>query len=162
MLNYEIRVFPSKAADGSVYWTARFPAIEGCVGGGDTVEEAIAEAQDNLEIYLEFLKEENKRIPAEYNPPEYNGRIALRIQKSTHKKVAEAAEREGVSINTFLSNAIECYIGMKKYDFDLEEKVREIQALLGTSTTEYAKSTDTILRLWTGVTNPYKVCSGMN
>ena len=33
MKNYEVRVFPKKDADGDVYWTAEFPAIEGCVGG---------------------------------------------------------------------------------------------------------------------------------
>ena len=50
MFNYEIRVFPLKAADGSIYWTARFPAVDGCVGGGDTPAEAIAEANENLKV----------------------------------------------------------------------------------------------------------------
>ena len=44
MNNYEIRVFPKIAEDGSTYWTACFPSIPECVGGGDTIEEAIEDA----------------------------------------------------------------------------------------------------------------------
>ena len=62
MNNYEIRIIP-KLADDSVYWTAYFPSIPDCVGGGDTAEEALIEAQENLKIYLEFLKDENREIP---------------------------------------------------------------------------------------------------
>ena len=47
-------------ASGKTYWTAFYPAVEGCVGGGDTVEETIKEAEENLDIFLEYLKEEKK------------------------------------------------------------------------------------------------------
>lgn len=60
MNNYEIRVIPKVDASGKTYWTAFYPAVEGCVGGGDTVEEAIKEAEENLDIFLEYLKEEKK------------------------------------------------------------------------------------------------------
>ena len=63
MKNYEIRVFPKLADDGSTYWTACYPSVPGCVGGGDTVEEAISDAQENLQVYLEFLQEEKRKIP---------------------------------------------------------------------------------------------------
>ncbi len=127
MCNYEIRVFPLKAEDGSTYWTAQFPAVEGCIGGGDTPEEAITEAQENLEIFLEYLQEEKKKIPAEYEAPEYNGKISLRVSKSVHKKVAEIAEQEGISINMLLNNAVEHYLGMKEYDLELDKKIRRIE-----------------------------------
>ena len=57
MKNYEVQIFPKVADDGTTYWTACYPSIPGCVGGGDTIEEAIADAQENLQIYLEFLDE---------------------------------------------------------------------------------------------------------
>ena len=60
MKHYEIRVIPKVDASGKNYWTAFQPAVEGCVGGGDTVEEAIKEAEENLGIFLEYLKEEKK------------------------------------------------------------------------------------------------------
>ena len=77
MANYEIRVFPRKAEDGSTYWTAWFPAVEGCVGGGDTPQEAIGEANENLEVFLTYLKETNKKIPEEFSFSGYDMPIAL-------------------------------------------------------------------------------------
>ena len=39
MNKYEIRVIPKEDVEGKTYWTAFYPAIEGCVGGGETAEE---------------------------------------------------------------------------------------------------------------------------
>lgn len=61
MENYEIRVFPKLADDGSTYWTACYPSVPGCVGGGDTLEKAISDAQENLSVYLEYLQEEKSK-----------------------------------------------------------------------------------------------------
>lgn len=65
MENYEIRVFPKLADDGSIYWTACYPSVPGCVGGGDTLEEAISDAQENLNVYLEHLQEEKSKQKSE-------------------------------------------------------------------------------------------------
>lgn len=56
MKNYEIRVIPKMDASGKTYWTASYPAVSGVVGGGDTAEEAIKEAEENLEVFLDYLK----------------------------------------------------------------------------------------------------------
>ena len=123
MMNYEIKVFPQTADDGSTYWTACFPAIPECVGGGDTPEEAVAEANENLSFYLEYLEDEGKTAPKEYSVPEYNGKISLRVPKSIHKALAEAAENDGVSINLLLNNAVSQYLGLKNFDLQFQKKV---------------------------------------
>mgnify|MGYP002627596409 CR=1 FL=1 len=61
MENFEIIVFPKLADDGSTYLTACYPSVPGCVGGGDTPEEAISDAQENLNVYLEYLQEEKSK-----------------------------------------------------------------------------------------------------
>ena len=127
MNNYEIRVIPKVDASGKTYWTAFYPAVEGCVGGGDTVEEAIREAEENLGVFLEYLKEEKKELPEPYNELQYNGKIALRLPKRTHQKVAYQAKEDGVSINTFLVAAVENYLGKKEYEYKLEEKTEQIK-----------------------------------
>lgn len=58
MDDYEIRVVSKIDEAGETYWTAFYPAIPGCVGGGITAEEAISEAKENLDIYLEYLAHE--------------------------------------------------------------------------------------------------------
>lgn len=133
MKNYEIRVFPKVAEDGSTYWTACYPSIPGCVGGGDTVEEAICEAKENLDVYLEYLEEECKKIPEEDYKSEYSGKIALRISKSTHKRIAEMADAEGISINLLLNNAIENYLGIKLYEAKLNKKIDDLRRLANVS-----------------------------
>lgn len=36
------------------------PDLKGCVGGGDTIEEAIADAEATKAVYLNYLKENEK------------------------------------------------------------------------------------------------------
>ncbi len=129
MANYEIRVIPKIDASGETYWTAYFPAVDGCVGGGSTEEEAIVEAKENLEIYLEYLESENLDIPDEYEDISYSGKIALRVSKSTHKKLAEKSVDEGISINMLINSAVEHYLGMSEYNCELDAKIRRIQSL---------------------------------
>ena len=133
MNNYEIRVIPKVDAEGKTYWTAFYPAIDGCVGGGDTAEEAIKEAAENLECFLAYLKEEKQETPKPYSEPQCSGKIALRIPKRTHQLVAMRANEEEVSINTFLVSAIEHYLGKKEYEFQLDQKIDELREIASTS-----------------------------
>lgn len=126
-MNYEIRLIPKQDSDGDTYWTAYFPAIPECVGGGDTPTEAMNEAYENLEIYLDYLKSQKKVIPTEYKENIFNGRIALRLPKTMHKKITEFADKEGVSTNTLIICAIEHYTGLKQFDYKLEDKIKIIQ-----------------------------------
>lgn len=155
MLNYEIRVIPKLDDSGKTYWTAFFPAIPGCVGGGDNAEEAMREANENLELFLEYLEEERKSVPLPYEEPQYAGKIALRIPKSTHKKIAELAESEGVSINAILNSAIECYLGMKQFDYQIEKKISDLQEV-ATKTLQVqiysATRQEELLSAWKGIT----------
>lgn len=59
--NYEIRVIPKKDNSGNVYWTAFFPEIVGCIGGGNSAEEAIRDAEENLKVYLDYLFRGNEK-----------------------------------------------------------------------------------------------------
>lgn len=49
------------ADDNSVYYTAKFPDIYGCVGGGSTPTEAVKEAKKNLKIYRDYQKGKEKK-----------------------------------------------------------------------------------------------------
>ena len=60
---YTLRIYPIICEDDSLSWGAEFVEIKGCVGGGDTVNEAISELYKNLEDYLKYLKDNNEFIP---------------------------------------------------------------------------------------------------
>ena len=133
MNKYEIRVIPKEDVEGKTYWTAFYPAIEGCVGGGETAEEAIREAEENLEFFLEYKKKKKREIPKSYVDSQFSGKIALRIPKSTHKLVAIRANEEKVSINTFLVSAIMCYLGQKEYEYQLDKKIEQLRDIANDS-----------------------------
>lgn len=46
-------------------------------------------------------------IPAD----DFSGRVTLRLAKSLHRSLAQAADREGVSLNQHLTNILNCYAG---------------------------------------------------
>ncbi len=44
-------------------YSAVVPALPGCASQGETVEEALANAQEAVELYLEVLRDQGKPIP---------------------------------------------------------------------------------------------------
>lgn len=129
MSDYEVRIVPKKDCDGLTYWTAFYPAIKAVVGGGDTPEEAIKEAQENLDVYLEYLKEEKRQLPQEYIENKFSGNIALRVPKSTHQKLSELSEDEGMSVNSLINCAIDRFLGTKDYESKLLENFSHLQEI---------------------------------
>lgn len=106
-LNYELKLIRKLDDKGNEYWTAYFPAVNDCTGTGDTFEEAVKEAYENLEIYLDYLKEAGYPIPQEYEEPEYSGKFTFRTSRTKHKQIVELAKKEGLSLNNYLNELID-------------------------------------------------------
>ena len=99
-LAYRITLRPLAAADGGG-WLVEFPDLPGCVADGPTPEAALAEAEDARHSWIEAARQHGDPIP----PPAadtaaYSGRWVLRTPKTLHRRLAERARREGVSLNT--------------------------------------------------------------
>ena len=45
------------------YWVAQCPSLPPCISQGETKEEAIANIQEAIELYIELLQEEGRVIP---------------------------------------------------------------------------------------------------
>lgn len=52
---FRLEVNPIVLDNGKVEWEAVYPDLKYCVGAGDTPEEAVHEAEQNKEIYLEEI-----------------------------------------------------------------------------------------------------------
>ena len=93
------------------YWLAKSSCLNGCIGQGDSAEEAIKELEENELMWLETAKEVGIKIPEV--PVEdtvtYSGRLSLRMSPAVHKQAAIIAKREGVSLNQYVNNAIVNY-----------------------------------------------------
>ena len=109
---------------GERQYIVKYIDFETVIGGGDTIEEAIEEAEGNLEFYLEYCEEHNIEVPEPsiHDYELYSGKVTLRMSKSLHQKVNDRARREGVSINSLLNEAIAEYIERKNVVSMLAEK----------------------------------------
>lgn len=55
----QVIIYPGE--DG--YWVAQCPSLPPCISQGKTKEEAIANIQEAIELYIEVLQEEGRVIP---------------------------------------------------------------------------------------------------
>lgn len=91
-----------------VFWAAYSLALDGCVGQGETAEEAIHELEINENEWLDSAQKYGIPIPdaSKYKEPEYSGKFTVRIARSTHRIAAEHAQRDGISLNQYVNDAI--------------------------------------------------------
>jgi antitoxin HicB len=87
-------------------WFARFPDLPGCLADGETEEEALARGNEAKSLWLEIALKAGKDIPQPSEEPPYSGRLNVRLPKGLHETAARFAEREGVSLNTYLVQLI--------------------------------------------------------
>ena len=76
-----------------------YPDLPGCITCGETVESAVANAQDAKRAWLEAALEDGIPIREPDDLESYSGQFKLRIPKSLHKSLTEHAKREGISMN---------------------------------------------------------------
>ena len=100
-LEYPFTIRPLSEAEGGGY-LIEFPDLPGCMSDGETIEEAIANGEDAKRCWLEAMRDAGRPIPtASVETAEsYSGKWQLRTPKSLHRRLAERAKREGVSLNT--------------------------------------------------------------
>ncbi len=108
--DYNFKVYKDEFND----WVCEYNDIPGLIGVGSTVEEAITEAKVFLDLHLDTLDQENAEYPSKSSLNNHSGRITVRVSKSTHRRVAQFAENENISINQFITDAIHEYLGFTK------------------------------------------------
>ena len=106
-MKYPYRVFKAEY-EGKAFWVAKSDSLKGCVGQGDSLEEALNELEENEVAWIETAKEFGIAIPdiAVEQVNEYSGKLTLRISPSEHEKAAKYAKREGVSLNQYIHDAV--------------------------------------------------------
>jgi antitoxin HicB len=98
---YRFTIRPLTEDEGSGY-LIEFPDLPGCMSDAETIEDAIANGEDAKRSWIAAMKDAGRPIPApSVEPVEgYSGKWQLRAPKSLHRKLADRAKREGVSLNT--------------------------------------------------------------
>lgn len=119
-----LKVYPAIIHEENGGYWVEFPDLEGCQTQGDTMEEAMAMAQEALGLYLVSLMERNLTIPAPSNLKNINGNghsttyvttdiDAYRRDTRAVKKMlsipawlAKEAEEKNISLSRVLQDAL--------------------------------------------------------
>ena len=106
-LPYEERIFPSP--EGGFVGTV--PDLPGCITQAETKIELLEMLEDAKKCWLESALETGDNIAEPNYNEKYSGKCQLRLPKSLHKKLAEAADAEGVSLNQMATYLISGVLG---------------------------------------------------
>ncbi|BBB89383.1 MAG TPA: type II toxin-antitoxin system HicB family antitoxin [Methylomusa anaerophila] len=101
-LAYPFSVRPLSEEDGGG-WIVEFPDLKGCIGTGDSIEEALKDAMAAKEAWIEATLSFGREVPEPNAAAEFNGKLLLRTTKSIHRWIVEEADAEGTSANQFIN-----------------------------------------------------------
>jgi antitoxin HicB len=111
-LKYPISIRPLTKEEGGGY-LAEFPDLPGCMADGETIEEALHEAEDALMSWILAAQEHNDPLPEPSIGINYSGQWRIRLPKSLHAALASRAKHEGVSLNMLAATLLAQGLGQK-------------------------------------------------
>lgn len=126
----ELRNFPDEGC------FARVKELSGCMSQGDTVAEAVANIQEAMQLWLEVALDHGDTIPEPRPDEDYSGKFVVRVPRSLHRELAEAARREGISLNQYINVALAQAVGGTRPPharsglLPLSEQVNRLESLL--------------------------------
>ena len=90
-LPYKMEIIPDTEEGG---YAVSFPDLPGCLTVGDTIEEAIKNAEDAKRSWFEATIEDGFSISEPDDFENYSGQFKLRIRRSLHRSLAKHTKRE--------------------------------------------------------------------
>ena len=94
-------------------WVATVDVLPGCNARGSTPDEALERVAAAVAEWVEAAGREGKEIPEPKSAQSHSGRLLLRMPQTLHAELARAAERERVSLNQFITDALSGSLGWR-------------------------------------------------
>ncbi len=101
-LQYPVTLYP----DPEGGYVAQIKGLPGCLTQGETLDETIANIQEARELWIETAYEAGDEIPLPSTDDTYSGKLLLRMPKSLHRRLAQEADRENVSLNQYIVSVL--------------------------------------------------------
>jgi predicted RNase H-like HicB family nuclease len=92
-------------------YTAEIAEFPGCVSQGQTPQEALENLETAARGWIEAVLDLGQEVPPLSITEEHSGKISLRLPRSLHRRAAQMAQRDGVSLNLFIATAIAEKVG---------------------------------------------------
>lgn len=87
-------------------WTASVEEFPGCTSRGKTPDEALSGVQEAMATWITVALKEGREVPEPRSTASHSGRLLLRMPRTLHAELTRAAEREGVSLNQFITDTL--------------------------------------------------------
>ena len=128
-------------------FTAQILEFPGCVAQGDDPAEAYERLEAAAESWIEAALEMHQAIPQPATDSQFGGKFALRLPRSLHRRAAQLAELDGISLNQFIVATLAEKVGAVNFYRDLS---RQLSTLItggsGTVSTAMVQLPDTTIR----------------
>ena len=106
-------------------FSAEILEFSGCYAQGETADEAVSNLENAARSWIEAALAQGQKVPEAFARNEGSGNVALRLPRSTKHKAVQMAEREKVSLNTFLVAAVEARLGALDLSDQLIERLEK-------------------------------------
>jgi RNA polymerase sigma-B factor len=111
-LPYTVAVKSDRDGDDAE-WTAVVEELPGCAARGSTPDEAVDRLRPAMRTWLAAALDEGREIPApggqpvkQRSPSGHSGRFLVRMPGALHEQLVNAAKREQLSLNRFVTNVL--------------------------------------------------------
>ena len=111
MHNYSIQLGWSDEDEGYIATVPEFPYLSAF---GETPEEALAEAQTALDLFIESRVERGEPLPSPIKRTPFSGQLRLRMPKTLHQGLSAMAAHDGVSLNTLIVSILSEAVGSRQ------------------------------------------------
>jgi antitoxin HicB len=87
-------------------WFAAVRELRGCMTEADDFNEAARQIRDAMRLLIEDALEAGDAVPEPRGEEEFSGKFSVRLPKSLHRDLVHQAEREGVSLNQYVTTVL--------------------------------------------------------
>ena len=108
-LDWTIELHPYP--DGSYF--AGVVELPGCMTEADSAPEAVADLEAVRADWIASALSHGQEIPEPLGAKDYSGKMFIRVSPNLHKRVAEIAARQGVSMSQWASELLAREVGAK-------------------------------------------------
>jgi antitoxin HicB len=114
--------------DSKAGWLARVEEVPGCTTRARTPQESVTRVTRLLTQWIGEAIQEGREIPEPKPTESHSGRLLLRMPQSLHGELTRAAEREQVSLNQFITDALAGAVGWRAAGGTSRPVVRRLDA----------------------------------
>lgn len=124
--------------DGMCLWVARVEELPDVLEFGETREDAYTNAIFTIEVGQDMCLEQGTSFPRPkiFEETDVSGRVTLRLKKSLHAQCIQLAEKEGVSLNSFIASCLQtqsALYGLAKLELQMNELTTMVRGIRNNS-----------------------------